>query len=99
VHERETYSPVPLLPESFASLASSLEGQAFRAVLYEERFDVQKLFVDTARAKLPFAVGAMYTDITVKCLAPGPEASATKGCPRIRIGLNAMHYEEMRRFM
>jgi hypothetical protein len=47
---------------------SQLEESSFRTVDYNERFDVQKLFIDMARDKLPFMVGTPYANVVVKCL-------------------------------
>jgi hypothetical protein len=59
---------VILLEIGFWRPAFNLDYEYFRKIEYSKRYDVQKLFIQLAKDKLPFLVGTAYAEVVVKCL-------------------------------
>jgi serine/threonine protein kinase len=57
--------------------ASHLEDKHFHETYYTDRFEVQKLFIQAAKDKLPFMVGGAYSEVVVKCLTGHFDLSET----------------------
>lgn len=60
---------VTLLEIGLWQSANKLEHDGLQFITYKDRFDVQALFLQKAKDKLPFMVGTTYANVVVKCLS------------------------------
>ena len=56
-----------------------LEQNGFKHAVYDDRFDIRRLFIQKAKETLPFFTGTCYADLTARCLAGSFDDGAETG--------------------